>query len=452
MLDVCVEKIVTMSDQSKDRKRTADQRSPLAGRSKVSKTEQFTIPSETPEWAKKLFEAMLVRIKDLEEYVDFISDDSQEALEKSSAMDRTIRDIDIALTNRINSIERQLKDSNKQQKELKNKVLNLETYSRRDNILVFGLEESEGENDLDCLRKVKAIFKSMGVEDVDGLKITRCHRKGPYNREKTRPVIVRFLLPEDRNKVWAKKTALKDINKKVFITEDYPSEIEARRRKLWPIYKAAREVEAFKGKVKMNGDKLIINSTVYTVDNLDLLPPAIHPWKLSSRSDDDSLAFFTSLSPLSNHYPCTFTVDSITYNCIEQYLMCQKALTFNDRRTADQIRATSDPVTQKYLGSQVSNFKKSDWELVAPRIIQKGHLEKFKANATCRLYLMSTGSKRLGEAAGPKETLFGIGMSLKDEDVLKTDKWSGSNVQGESLMWVRNELRKMPEYAPSQPT
>ena len=32
-----------------------------------------------------------------------------------------------------------------------------------------------------------------------------------------------------------------------------------------------------------------------------------------------------------------FTVDGITYNCGEQYMMYQKAMTFNDKETAKKI-------------------------------------------------------------------------------------------------------------------
>ena len=45
---------------------------------------------------------------------------------------------------------------------------------------------------------------------------------------------------------------------------------------------------------------------------------------------------------LSNWYHSPFTINGICYDSIEQYMMYQKALTFNDVETAEKILKTKN--------------------------------------------------------------------------------------------------------------
>ena len=53
---------------------------------------------------------------------------------------------------------------------------------------------------------------------------------------------------------------------------EYGVETEANRRKLRPIFNAARRHNDYKGKCRLEGDTLILDGKFYTVDNLYLLP------------------------------------------------------------------------------------------------------------------------------------------------------------------------------------
>tara|TARA_R110002050_G_scaffold86536_3_gene183912 strand:- start:355 stop:534 length:180 start_codon:yes stop_codon:yes gene_type:complete len=52
----------------------------------------------------------------------------------------------------------------------------------------------------------------------------------------------------------------------------------------------------------------------------------------------------------------TFTVDGVEYNCVEQYLMYQKAVLFKDDEAAAQIMEADKPGKQKKLGRGVRGF------------------------------------------------------------------------------------------------
>jgi ribA/ribD-fused uncharacterized protein len=79
----------------------------------------------------------------------------------------------------------------------------------------------------------------------------------------------------------------------------------------------------------------------------------------------------------SNWYISDFIVDGITYNCGEQYMMYQKAIFFNDIKTANKILEEVVPNEQKKLGRQVKNYSDSKWSKVRYDIVKKGLKEKF---------------------------------------------------------------------------
>ena len=66
----------------------------------------------------------------------------------------------------------------------------------------------------------------------------------------------------------------------------------------------------------------------------------------------------------SNWYPSEFTIDDITYNCGEQYMMYQKAMLFKDNKTAELILKTDEPREQKSLGRKVKDFDPNKWSEV----------------------------------------------------------------------------------------
>ncbi|MFX5494257.1 NADAR family protein, partial [Acinetobacter baumannii] len=59
-----------------------------------------------------------------------------------------------------------------------------------------------------------------------------------------------------------------------------------------------------------------------------------------------------------------FTVDGVTYNCAEQYMMAEKARLFKDEVTRQKIMAADHPKEQKALGREVKGFIKSEWDKV----------------------------------------------------------------------------------------
>ena len=63
--------------------------------------------------------------------------------------------------------------------------------------------------------------------------------------------------------------------------------------------------------------------------------------------------------PFSQWHRANFTIDGVTYNCAEQYMMHQKALLFADYDVAKQIMASTNPKEQKALDRKSTRLNSS---------------------------------------------------------------------------------------------
>ena len=142
---------------------------------------------------------------------------------------------------------------------------------------------------------------------------------------------------------------------------------------------------------------------------------------------------------LSNWYLSKFTVSGTVYSSMEQYMMHQKALCFHDDNVARKILETDDVSEIKQLGRMVSGYDDITWNGVRQIIVYEGLLAKFSQNEELRKMLKETGNTILAECA-VKDRIWGIGLSLTDQNRFDKEKWKGQNLLGYSLMMVRDRL------------
>ena len=177
---------------------------------------------------------------------------------------------------------------------LSEKILDMQIRDMRDNLIFKGLAECEGEN---C----EALVKQFIVEKLevrDDIEFVRVHRIGkPQNREKAntqgasggatatpgniptgedsspgpnrvstdvrpRSIVARFERFRDRERVRLQAIDRVNVlkNNDIYIDEQFPREIEARRRILYPIRGASKYAG---DDVKLVIDKLYINKRLY---------------------------------------------------------------------------------------------------------------------------------------------------------------------------------------------
>ena len=191
--------------------------------------------------------------------------------------------------------------------------------------------------------------------------------------------------------------------------------------------------------VFLHKNKLLVNEKCYTADTIFDIPKAFNPLHIFTPCVGNKVAFYTSLSPLSNHFPSPLIIDGIRYNCMEQYFMHQKAVFFHDKDASRLILQTIDPVRQKFIGRKVKNFKKSAWEQRVPHVLWKGLLGKFEQNSNCSMFLRNTENHQLYEANDP---VYGVGVNLFDNKIWDERTHKGSNLMGHYLQRVRAYLFK----------
>ncbi len=165
--------------------------------------------------------------------------------------------------------------------------------------------------------------------------------------------------------------------------------------------------------------------------NLKTLPPELDPRKIATKETENYLFFYSAASPLSNFHPSTFIINGETYTCGEEYIQTSKARFFKDHETYKKIKVCASPGQMKALGSNVKGFNSAAWATCVENVATKCQLEKFSQNKELRDYLLSTESKSLIEAS-PKDSFWGIGISLNDPDIIKINL-NGSEIFRGSL-------------------
>jgi ribA/ribD-fused uncharacterized protein len=142
---------------------------------------------------------------------------------------------------------------------------------------------------------------------------------------------------------------------------------------------------------------------------------------------------------MSNWYYSDFIVDGIGFSSMEQYMMYSKAMCFGDKNIAVQILNTRDVAVIKDLGRKVSGYNDHVWNGLRQIIIYDGLMAKFTQNIALRKALKATGNAILAEAAA-SDSVWGIGLSIKDERRFDMRNWRGRNLLGYALMLVRSKL------------
>ena len=142
----------------------------------------------------------------------------------------------------------------------------------------------------------------------------------------------------------------------------------------------------------------------------------------------------------SQWYPSKMIIDGIEFNCCEQWMMYNKAITFGDQDSAQKILDEPYPNNQKAIGRQIKGFDRNIWDSVCMSIVYRGNLEKFSQNEELKNELLSTGDKIIVEAS-PYDQIWGIGMGEYEDGIEDPVNWKGLNLLGQCLMLVRNTLK-----------
>ena len=70
----------------------------------------------------------------------------------------------------------------------------------------------------------------------------------------------------------------------------------------------------------MESDKLVIDGKRYGVNGLSQVPQKLSTFEVTTKSNEDTLGFFSELCPFSSFYPEKFTHEGIHYSSSEQLI------------------------------------------------------------------------------------------------------------------------------------
>ncbi|WPC38222.1 NADAR family protein [Brachyspira hyodysenteriae] len=147
-------------------------------------------------------------------------------------------------------------------------------------------------------------------------------------------------------------------------------------------------------------------------------------------------------SSLSQWYITDFRDNDLVFNCMEKYMMYNKALLFDDKDIANEILNNNQPKAIKELGRKVKNFNDELWDKMKYKIVFTGNYHKFSQNTNLRNFLLSTKNKVLVEAS-PYDKVWGIKMKYDDENIENPFCWKGENLLGFALMEARDEIKRV---------
>ena len=144
-------------------------------------------------------------------------------------------------------------------------------------------------------------------------------------------------------------------------------------------------------------------------------------------------------SCFSQWWMCNFVIDNITYCCAEQYMMVEKARTFQDNAALQKIMKAKHPKQMKEFGRQVNNFDETIWNNNCYSIVKKGNFAKFSQNKELWDFLKQTKNRVIVEAS-PRDKIWGIGLGKENPDAMNPTKWKGKNLLGFALTEIRDSL------------
>ena len=191
--------------------------------------------------------------------VKFMSDQFDKINKESRNVDKRYDLADSAVINDLNNGMRKITEERDQ---LKGVVEDLQYRSMKMNLVFHGITGETRQEDSEELIRDFIYYELNIDEDIE---FGNVHRFGKLHTGRPRPIVARFLYHRQRKMVL--RNSYKLAGTRMGISEQFPSAIEERRRKLYPVMKSQRRA----GKhVKLVRDALYINGVRYHEDDMDV--------------------------------------------------------------------------------------------------------------------------------------------------------------------------------------
>mmetsp|Transcript_12138 Transcript_12138/g.18305 ORF Transcript_12138/g.18305 Transcript_12138/m.18305 type:complete len:184 (-) Transcript_12138:31-582(-) len=143
---------------------------------------------------------------------------------------------------------------------------------------------------------------------------------------------------------------------------------------------------------------------------------------------------------LSQFYQTQFVVNNVTYFCAEQYMMAEKSRVMGDNKTLDLILKATTPAQCKKLGRSITPWDEQKWDANKEQIVFRGNCAKFSQNIELKKKLLSFDESKIFVEAAANDSIWGVGLAMKDPKANNKENWKGLNLLGIALTKVRSQL------------
>ncbi|XP_062577804.1 uncharacterized protein LOC134239653 [Saccostrea cucullata] len=199
-----------------------------------------------------------------------------------SHADQDLKAIRIDTANLDKKLSDDITELTNGQRELHKSVIDLKSRAMRDNLVFTGIPEYRDEN---C-EEVLQYFLKTKLKIYDEIPLERVHRLGKPDEYRTKPrnIVAKFSFYKDREFV-RKRAPLRLKGSNIWVNEQFPPEVEEKRRKLYPVMRKAMKNNK---RVKLVVDKLYIDGEMYepsdTEEHVDSLNFPTQRMSQSSRN------------------------------------------------------------------------------------------------------------------------------------------------------------------------
>lgn len=146
--------------------------------------------------------------------------------------------------------------------DLRERHIELQSRTMRDNLIFTGIHEDDSEDTEDTEQVLSNFIKTNLEINTESISFERVHRMGKKLRGKSRPIIAKFSKFKDRELVRKQAPIVlkRSENRNFGVNEQYPKEINDRRKELYPHLKSARRSGR---KASLIYDKLYIDGKLF---------------------------------------------------------------------------------------------------------------------------------------------------------------------------------------------
>ena len=214
--------------------------------------------------------SMKAKVNGVEECVTFINNQYEDQKKNINEIKKSVSsmsDENEAFLKELNAVRTEFEHLNERH-------LDLQMRSMRDNLIFEGIKEMQNENTEEALRE----FMKTEMNITDEPQFHRVHRMGKKIQGKHRPIVAKFVLYKERERI--RKAAPSTLSGKPFgINEQFPKEINDRRKVLYPQYKQAKRMGK---KAVMIADKLFVDGMQIFPTTNQNMPTENQPYRTST--------------------------------------------------------------------------------------------------------------------------------------------------------------------------